>query len=222
MTVMAMITNLKIRDYDITAVPLRNRKGMLPTCVYCKLPATKVVTGYLSTMIPLNETLCESCANRLQDAYGKNKPIPKLGMANSTQPHKESIMSNPTIQGPILKPSQKSSKESAKAKKEFAKTAKKLVASKVIPGEKKEKKVVLAKELKLGSSEPKFSLAAYFRPIMEKGGITIEELSKKVNAETKGKTSRKADTLVPIFLGIAKREWKVKYDAEKKLIIGKK
>jgi hypothetical protein len=209
------IDNLTIRDYQPENVPkrLQSSKVAYPRCAYCQADGKKVATGDLSLDIPFNEIVCEKHAAELTEAFSGKKPIPRRVAIQKTISQQEDSMkkSNGTPALPFDKPSKKSAAAKTMTPKEAKAAAKAAVA-----------KAPAKTETKKEEKAPAFTIDGYFRPLLEKGGITIEALQKKAHTDLKGHTSRDGADVALLAIRKGKKEWGIKVDDEAGKIIGKK
>ena len=95
-------------------------------------------------------------------------------------------------------------------------------SSKKVASPKKSAKVADKKPAKAVSKEPKATSESLFKPVLQKGGLTIEAfVAKAIQNELKGRVSRPAPLLAQKVLSHAKSKWGVKVD-DKGNILGKK
>jgi hypothetical protein len=212
-TTIITIDNLQIRDYHPENVPkrLQSSKVAYPKCVYCQANGTKVAKGDLSLDVPFNEIVCNKHAEELQEAFQNSKPIPRR-VANQKQNTQQEDTMKKSNGSPAL-PFDKPSKKSAAAGKTMTAKEAKSVAKAAVA-----KAPVKTKEPKA----PAFTIDGYFRPLLEKGGITIEALQKKAKADLKGHTSRDGADVALLAIRKGKKEWGIKVDEEAGKVIGKK
>ena len=201
--------SLEIREYDITAVPSRIKAGKLPQCHYCTDLAPYIGTGLTSIDTPFNEPLCQRHKEECEEAFKNNLPAPKFLAVQSTTKQGDTTMTT-TVQS-ILAQADALAKRTAPEKEKPAKAAKPVKAKK--------------ESVKKDSTEPKATTESLFKPILKKGGITVEAfgqiVAKAVQNELKGRISRPAPLLAKKVLSFAKSNWGIKID-EKGKITGKK